>query len=851
MELSELLQRLHKVKGSDNQYSALCPVHDDKNASLSVSQADNGKILLKCQAGCSTEKIVSALRLTMSNLFPEKAYEPKAKKKVVAEYLYKNADGETIHKKIRYSPKSFTQAHLENGKWIFNLKGITPLLYNLPEVLEGIKDNKPIYIAEGEKDCLTLKKHEKIATCNTHGAGEGKWLSHYNDYLINASVIIIADNDKVGKDFAEEIANNLIGIAKSVKLIDLTRIIPDLKEHGDITDLFDTFDNDTEALKLLDELVDNTPLYEPKKQGIDEYSEMFYMSGYSVHNGNTVQKVEKSDGSTDIKILANFVAWCNGEKTVDDGAEAHKYFQLVGKHSNGRSLPQIDISASEFSNMSWVTKMWGFNCNINSGSCTKDKLRHCIQQVSKNLKQETIYTYSGWCEYKNKWIYLHGNGAVGADNITVKLEGKLSHYKLPEARQMKYTDTVVKSVILMDIAPRHITTPLLAFTYLSPLNEFLKQAGHEPRFVYYLMGKTGAGKSTLAALFLSFFGSFSNSDLPLSFMDTANAIVNQTFLAKDNLICIDDYKPGNKQDVNKMDSTAQVILRSYGERTGRNRLKSDSTLMTQRAPRGNAIITGEQPPNVGESGTARLIVSELFPGDIDYQKLTTVQGYAKNNDFSLCMRGYIEWLKSDFLDKNKEAFVDKLSKKFEDIRSDLATALNGTTHPRCVEALAHLYIGYQFYLAYCEYVGVAEPKHTQQLIEEFYNILLKLGAEHAELSYTDKPSTKFIIKLRELINTKAIFINRIDGFDNVIEKQPFVGYFDDDNYYFYAETIYKCLVDFCCKQGELFPIGLKTLLKHLADENMIIVENGDRTPRRTIQGKRSRFLVIPKSKIDE
>ena len=70
MVLSEVLQRLNKVKGHGNQYSALCPAHDDENASLSISQGADGKILLKCQAGCCTEDIISAMGLKMSNLFP-------------------------------------------------------------------------------------------------------------------------------------------------------------------------------------------------------------------------------------------------------------------------------------------------------------------------------------------------------------------------------------------------------------------------------------------------------------------------------------------------------------------------------------------------------------------------------------------------------------------------------------------------------------------------------------------------------------------------------------------------------------------------------------------------------------
>lgn len=776
MKLNEFIQCLEKVKGDNNQYSALCPAHDDKNASLSVAEGADGRILLKCQAGCTSESIVEALDLKMTDLFPANSI----KKKVVAEYIYTDVNGTVVHKKIRYEPKGFTQAQpAENGKWIYNLKGVTPLLYNLPEVVQGIKDDKIMYVVEGEKDVETLKKHKKIATCNTHGAGEGKWLLHYNDYLKNASIIIIQDNDPIGKSFAKEIANNLVKVAKSVKIIDLTKIITDLPEHGDITDLFKIINNDTKALKLLDDLVVSTPPYEPQDEPKtlpyecdNEFIPLFENSGYTSIKCNTQQVIIKKTAegcSSEYKPLCNFVAWCIGEKTIDDGADSHKYFELVGKHSNGRKLPQVDVTSNDFSNMNWITKMWGFNCNINAGSSIKDKLRHCIQQVSKDLKQETIFTYTGWREHDGKWIYLHGDGAVGADNINVNLDGKLAKYKLPgKAETIEYKSAIEKSMELMEVAPKRIIMPLLAFTFLSPINEFLKQASFEPKFCYFLMGKTGTGKSTIAALFLSFFGKFNNTDLPASFMDTANAIVSQTFLAKDNLICIDDYKPSNKQDVNRMDNTAQVILRSYGERTGRNRLKSDSTLMTQRAPRGNAIITGECAPNVGESGTARFIVSELKQGDANFEKLTVAQGYARNGDFGLCMRAYIEWLKSEYIDNNSIDFIKICSANFEKVRDTISKDLNGTTHPRIVEALSHLYFGFLYYMKFCKFYEVINDDIYKQLINEFYQIILDMGKEHAELSYTDKPSVKFMTKLKELIETKAVRVYSVN-----MEGEPF------------------------------------------------------------------------------
>ena len=60
--LSGLANGLKKVRWrSDHKFSACCPAHDDRNPSFFVSDI-NGKILLKCFAGCTQEEVINALR---------------------------------------------------------------------------------------------------------------------------------------------------------------------------------------------------------------------------------------------------------------------------------------------------------------------------------------------------------------------------------------------------------------------------------------------------------------------------------------------------------------------------------------------------------------------------------------------------------------------------------------------------------------------------------------------------------------------------------------------------------------------------------------------------------------------
>jgi hypothetical protein len=69
--IGNLLNRLDKVKGKKGRWIACCPAHGDKNPSLAVTQLDDGRILLKCFAGCSAYEVVSAVGMDMTDLFPK------------------------------------------------------------------------------------------------------------------------------------------------------------------------------------------------------------------------------------------------------------------------------------------------------------------------------------------------------------------------------------------------------------------------------------------------------------------------------------------------------------------------------------------------------------------------------------------------------------------------------------------------------------------------------------------------------------------------------------------------------------------------------------------------------------
>ncbi|QXD15810.1 hypothetical protein GQ464_002355 [Rhodocaloribacter litoris] len=246
MRLEDLLRRLHGVRPSGSGYAARCPAHEDREPSLSVSEGEDGRVLIHCHAGCSTEAVVQALGLRLADLMPEdrthdasigdgrRGREPAPPPIEVARYTYRDEGGRPLYQVRRYQPKTFRQYRREGDGWRAGLGGVRRVLYRLPEVLEAARAGRVVIIVEGEKDVDRLADLGFVAT--TCAMGAGKWRDGgYSEALRGAHVVILPDNDGPGRRHAAEVARSVYDVARSVRIVDL----PDLPEKGDVSDWLD------------------------------------------------------------------------------------------------------------------------------------------------------------------------------------------------------------------------------------------------------------------------------------------------------------------------------------------------------------------------------------------------------------------------------------------------------------------------------------------------------------------------------------------------------------------------------------------------------------------------------------
>lgn len=205
-------------------FNVLCPVHNDRGPSLSVTLKDS-KILVKCQAGCKTEDVLKAKGLTMTDLFLNSHKRKPEHREIEAVYYY---DGFEV---VRTRPKGFYQRRPDGkGGYINNLKGIKTSLYHLDELRQAVDRGKPVYVTEGEKDVDRLRDEGLVATCNPMGAG--KWRDSYSQSLMGADIVIIPDADTPGRDHAADVARSCYGKAARIRVLEM----PDGKDVSEWLD---------------------------------------------------------------------------------------------------------------------------------------------------------------------------------------------------------------------------------------------------------------------------------------------------------------------------------------------------------------------------------------------------------------------------------------------------------------------------------------------------------------------------------------------------------------------------------------------------------------------------------------
>ena len=501
-------------------------------------------------------------------------------------------------------------------------------------------------------------------------------------------------------------------------------------------------------------------------------------------------------------------------------------------------------------------KKFGFGCYIVNGKGTVSLYRLSIQEQCDEAQPSYAYEKTGYKVIDGKRVFLNGENSVTVDGLTteytVRMTDALSQYCFKTGKDEKRFDTLRK---FFSVAPLSVVYAGLAYVFLTPLNALLREVGHEPNFILYIIGKTGMRKTSMAKALLSFFGRFdSGGAAPSSFTDTLSALELKFALTDSTLMLLDDRTPSTTASIRaQMEKIEQEVNRMIGDRRPKSRANADISLKANYRPQCNLIITGEDAyQNVGESGVARSISVELNSGDINLDILTELQHNAVH--LNQCMSDYIQYILQHW-DELKERLLP-IFEKYRDEEKEEG-------HGRLRESVSFLRIGFTSMCAWLQSIGQMTKEEADERKKEAKEIFRALAKAQDKRIKSNDPVEWVIDVIREKIDREDIILKGRENTNGIAAigtkgKSPDVspdGFIDDKYYYLFPDRLMDMLnLSYRNQFGTEFPLSRKSLFSQLSKKGAIEKDKGaDQYTKQIsncIANKKPRLLCFRRTAID-
>jgi hypothetical protein len=263
-----------RVSRAGAGWTGQCPSHDDRQASLAISEGQDGRVLVCCHAGCSFEDIARACGLEPSAFFAQRDEPSRPPRKPAKTTLPTEAQVATYARRLAetggaverllalraWSPDAVREMGLgldDDGRVSFPVRDASDALIGVlsyqpnPERRNGtpkmlaVKGSKrglfpapervpgdELWIVEGEPDAVAAHTLGLPAVALP---GVGKTDASWWPRLAagRQRVVIVADCDEPGRTKSSEVADALIRLAPDVRVLDLAPGRADGHDLGD------------------------------------------------------------------------------------------------------------------------------------------------------------------------------------------------------------------------------------------------------------------------------------------------------------------------------------------------------------------------------------------------------------------------------------------------------------------------------------------------------------------------------------------------------------------------------------------------------------------------------------------
>jgi len=403
--LDSVLSRLKNVRRTRSGWTACCPAHDDRHASLSISVGDDGRVLLHCHAGCDVRDVASALGLEMRDLFPEpersdakwkrmrhaKQERSNAHRRTTGmndkeetfdslgsalaaltkrygryskSWDYLDASGRLVGVVVRWDPRERSDttrdggdgktirpvSRTADGRWRIGAMPEPRPLYRLPVILAA-PEGAFVFVVEGEKCADVVASLGFYATTSAGGANA----ADKTDWrpLRGKHVVIVPDNDSAGERYADEVVRlcREVGVA-SIRVLRLADYATGLPVGGDVADIVES--SDWHGLPLGDaaEVGDFAKWLFDTAKKIEPLSFSSHTDNESTHEAGAERHEAGAQQHDRVICLADIepreVAWLWRERIP-----LGRLTVLAGRPGVGKSFVTVDFASRVSTGMAW------------------------------------------------------------------------------------------------------------------------------------------------------------------------------------------------------------------------------------------------------------------------------------------------------------------------------------------------------------------------------------------------------------------------------------------------------------------------------------------------------------------
>jgi hypothetical protein len=779
--------------GSDS-YEARCPGHNGSRHNLSVTERDDGRVLVCCHhadesgRGCDHKAIVAALGLTEADLFPEDqarngAAKPhangsgngngKTKKKAhrtfddvvgailwglrlphkdkeadqswayKAHWAYPHVDGTEALRVIRLDnargEKTYRPVHRSGDGWVTGDPAGPLPLYRAPELA---KSSQWVYFAEGERCTDLVCDLGLVATTTCHGA-KSPQKSDLSP-LAGKDIVFLPDHDKPGEGYVRK----LIGLLAKVEPPPRVRIVrlPLHNEGDDVVEWLAALPAEwgrDERRAELERLAHAAPLEDLRATKEDAAAQVRAPSDipYSEIAGCLVHEGEE-DGP---QRLTNFTARIICQIERHERGVVTRQFRIEATHCDGMKAQAV-VDSEHFDGMGWVSSLLGAEWTILAGRSARDHVRAAIQLLSHRdgIARATVHTSTGWAIHEGRKLFLHAAGAIGADGPTdavrMEVNPALAQYVLPDPPTDSHAlhEAVASYLRLLDLgkADRPGAQNVAVTLETLPCRAVLGPAD----FAVHYSGGTGTRKTSAARLAMqAFCAHLDRGDkIIASWRATPGSLQRYAFDCKDNLLVIDELTGETAV------ATATEFVQCQGNLKARDRMDRNFRVAASLDPRGSVLSAGEADPT-RQSALGRMLSARFTPQTIDLPTLTACQADASRGQYAMVMAAYVQWLaKGDRLEEVRAEHKRLVEELTETIR---AKTHGKETHPRHPGIAAELAAAYRCFLRFAVECGGVEQWSADRYAEMVERYLINLVMEQGDIQRESHPGHRFLALL--------------------------------------------------------------------------------------------------------